>query len=148
MSTASLLEIAVNPKPTQIGKGTSNPKGWGKGGGKSQPYDQGKGKGYGSPDPWSLYNLWKGKGKGQGGNGKGFAKGGKGTYSMEQEWYPQASYPDGSWPEPWPEQGPEEQPILSLLSPWKVRSPKRTFKPGPPPGYGHGKVQHISTCQF
>ena len=69
----------------------SNPKAWGKGGGKHFSYDKGKGKGYGQADPWRFYNPFrsKGKGEGQGGNGQmGFAKGGEGTYMMEQDGYP------------------------------------------------------------
>ena len=74
----------------------SSQKGWGNEGGKNSPYDKGKGKGYGSVSPWISYNpsYSKGKGKGQWGSEKGYTKGGKGAYTVEQEWCPTTSPPD------------------------------------------------------
>ena len=139
------------PKTPMSGKPSqgSYQKGWD---GKGQPFDKGKGKGYDSQNGWTSVAPFQSKGKGKGGP-KGFAKGGKGTYSVEQEWYPDATEGSWGWPEPpwsgipqgFPTMGgahPNEQEhyMLNLgmsapsLEPtgWQVPSSRRTFKPGYP----------------
>ena len=144
------------PQPYQ--KGTEGYKGWGKGGGKSLPFDKGKGKGYGSMNPWSSYSpaQSKGTGKDQWVSQKGYAKGGKGTYNMEQEWFPDPNW-YASWEEP---KEPEYQPLFNqgLQDPtrepsgWEVPPPRRTFKPSPFPVQAtpwltgiHGRFEALSS---
>ena len=68
--------------------------GWGKGGGNNSFSDKGKGKGYVSPNPWGSYTPFQSKGKGKdlSGGQHGRAKGVKGAYLMEQDWFPGPSW--------------------------------------------------------
>ena len=90
---------------------------------------KGKGKGQGFPQTpgWGNPNPLKGKGKGNKGSwnpGKGaWGKGGKGAYSLEDDW--SEGYSGYAY-------GYEDITLLSLATSteWRSPDPRKTFKPG------------------